>query len=61
MMVIGQRVSDHVCCFPNRRVSRLRVFDAIRIDSGSSVKEERTPELFREVPEVVLDILKGSK
>ena len=38
MMVIGQRVSDHVFCFPNRRVSLLRVFNAIRIDSGSSVK-----------------------
>ena len=35
MMVIDQKVFDHVCYFPNRRVSHLRVFDAIRIDSGS--------------------------
>src|SRR3954467_10832227 len=47
MMVIDQRVSDHVCCFTNRRVSRLRVFNALRIDSGSPEKYERTPKTFR--------------
>ena len=59
---------DHVCYFPDRRVLHLRVFDAVRIDSGSLEKLERTPELFRwwpELfrwrPEVVPGILKGSK
>jgi hypothetical protein len=46
---------------PNRRVSHLRAIDSLRIDSGSSVKRKKTPELYREVPEAVPDILKGSK
>jgi len=42
-------------------VSHLSVIDALRIDSGSSVKREKTPEMYREVPEAVPDIFKGSK
>ena len=42
-------------------MSHLRAIDALRIDSGSSVKREKTPEMYREVPEAVPDILKGSK
>ena len=38
MMVIGQRVSRSCLLLPNRRVSRLMVFDAFRIDSGSPEK-----------------------
>ena len=35
MMAIGQRVSRSCLLLSRTRVSRLRVFDAIRIDSGS--------------------------